>query len=163
MYTEAFQLLKETFQQLDKRQPPHVNLHGDLVPRNILLSKDRVFFIDWNTYWEDPFLDLTYFAFTHDFTEEEEQKLLNDYLQKAPTIEEQIRFQLGKKIMLARISMILTTFATPEDNIDTKAPLKEYSHYIRLLAEGGALTPQYFYEVAQLLLQKAKAVKVPIS
>jgi len=156
-FTVAFHLLMQTFQELENLNPPHVNIHADLSPRNIFISNGHVFFIDWSPYWEDPFLDLTYFAVSHDFGDEEEKSLLEDYLQRSPTLEEKKRFQLAKKIVLSRLCMSLNMLVSDEEGIDVSAPLKEYSHYIRLLTSPDVeLTSQYFYEVSQILLQKAK-------
>lgn len=160
-FREAFHLFQQTYNQLSKINAPHVNIHGDLSPRNIFISSDQVFFIDWfNTYWEDPFLDLSYFAVSHNFEDIDEQILLNDYLQRSPTLEEQKRFQLAKKVMLSRLCLLLNMLVSDDHIVDTTAPLKDYSHYIRLLAHDVELSPQYFYEVSQILLQKAKLVKV---
>ena len=162
-FTEAFHLVQQSFDQLSKINSPRVNIHGDLSPRNIFISNNQVFFIDWfNTYWEDPFLDLTYFAIAHDLGSEEEQTLLKEYLQRSPTSEEQTRFQLVKKINLSRLCILLNLLVSDGQKVDTSAPLKDYSYYIRLLtAHNVELSSQYFYEVSQILLQRAKLVKVP--
>ena len=57
---------------------PQVRVHGDLNPRNIFLTKNGVFFIDWaeNTL-ADPFYDLSYFAQKLALSQENEQLLLS--------------------------------------------------------------------------------------
>lgn len=153
----ALQLLKRYRQELSAFSIPKVNVHGDLNPRNIFYSREKVLLIDWaESNREDPFYDLTYFALKHDYCKDEEHHLLTAYLMRVPTSEELERFNLQKKIHQAFWSLTNLYLAQaelnkhPEQSIAKNRPLDSWGSYQQSYAEGKELDAQYFYDLSRL-------------
>lgn len=76
--------------------------HNDLNPNNVLVTADRVFFVDWETAGAgDPFIDLAQlgvFAFPGP---DQREALLEAYLARRPTGEERARATVARVIALA--------------------------------------------------------------
>ena len=84
-------------------ESPSVNTHGDLSPRNILVTFKTLYFIDWSEeMYTEPFLDLGYFSILMDYSPREENLLLKNYLLRNPTINEKKRFWIAKKMNFGR-------------------------------------------------------------
>ncbi len=138
-----------------------VNIHGDLVPRNIFVGNDKAVFIDENLFFEDPFLDIAYFSVCLGFEDQEELDFLETYLQRPSSIEEQKRFLLAKIITTSRLCIICNCYssvlAKQGDTIDASLPIKNDSSYASQLTSHNNLLPaQFFYDSARALLIKAE-------
>jgi Ser/Thr protein kinase RdoA (MazF antagonist) len=76
--------------------------HHDLNPNNVIVTPDRVYFVDWDTAAAgDPFIDLAQlgvFAFP---TAEQRVALLDAYVGRRPTDEERARSVVARVIVLA--------------------------------------------------------------
>ena len=80
--------------------------HNDLLPANFIQDKDRIWLIDreyagFNT----PLFDLGGLASNNDFSEKEEENLLEDYFEKKITSELFIKFKAIKCASLLRETM----------------------------------------------------------
>ncbi len=159
----ALRLIKEGLKELESYAYAKVHLHGDLNPRNIFLTSDKVLFIDWaETSFADPFSDLTYFALKLDYDTAQQNALLSYYLQRDPTSQEQARFTLNKKIHQAFWSLTNLYLAdielnnNPNQLIEKNIKLKNWGDYQKISADGMDLTAQYFFELSLLNFQLAK-------
>lgn len=159
----ALELIKKYRQQLAQYEYKEVNVHGDLNPRNIFCTNGRILLIDWaETNHEDPFYDLTYFSLKHNFSENEEVKLLRAYLMREPTDAEMKRFQLHKKIHHAFWFLTNLYLAKaelnkcPEQQINKQTALDIWGAYQKTYADAVDLTAQYFYDLSRLNLMLAK-------
>lgn len=163
MIHKAKQLVDQYAETLERLPLRKVGIHGDLNPRNIILTDDNVYFIDWaETNRDDPFYDLTYFALKLDYSPEEEFIFLSSYLERIPTESEMKRYALNKKLHQAfwcLTNLYLADYQlkkNPEQTIDKKSPLKSWRYYQTMYAEGNQELPaQYFYDLSQLNFQLA--------
>jgi thiamine kinase-like enzyme len=153
----ALELIKENLKKFESFNYSKVYLHGDLNPRNIFITPERVLLIDWaETSFDDPFSDLTYFALKLDYDGMQEGLLMESYLQRKPTAEEFARFRLNKVIHQAFWSLTNLYLAnaelkkSPEQTIDKFVELKDWGYYQKQSADGTDLSAQYFYELSRL-------------
>ncbi len=160
---EAMNLIHLHEKKLAKFDAAKVNIHGELNPRNLFITQNGIIFIDWEyTSWEDPFLDLSYVALFHDYSNEEELLLLDSYLQHPHTLAELERYFLTKKINFAELSVFFHYFALKLnlDNLalDETTPLKDWSYYMAAFAErqGEISSAQFFYDLARSALGYAE-------
>lgn len=158
----AYRLIHQLNLDLASYESPIVCLHGDLNPRNIFMVDTRVLFIDFaEAGLGDPFSDLSYLSLKLDLNRDEESLLLERYLNRSTSNEERKRYRLHKALHLAFWSLTDLYLANvelqnnPEEGIDKTAPLKDWSKYQELFANGERLSAQYFYERSQLNLKKA--------
>jgi tRNA A-37 threonylcarbamoyl transferase component Bud32 len=153
----ALEMVKVNLEKLVKYSATKVHLHGDLNPRNIFITNERVLFIDWTeTSYDDPFYDLSYFSMKHDFDDAQESLLVSSYLQRKPTQEEEERFVLLKKIQQAFWSLTNLYLADVELSkntdqvIDKEASLQNWGFYQKLSADCIEMTAQNFYDLSRL-------------
>lgn len=161
--SEALACMWELSDKIEKMNSEKVNIHGELNPRNIFITSQGVFFIDWEyTSWEDPFYDLSYIALFHGYDQKEEMLLLKAYLQKEPSTREVERYYLTKRSNFAQLSIIFHYFSLKSNRdsvvIDAKAPLQPWENYMAVFSEQEAdiQWPQFFYDLARCCLQQAK-------
>ena len=80
--------------------------HNDLLPANFIQDKDRIWLIDWEyAGFNTPLFDLGGLASNNDFSEKEEENLLEDYYEKKITSELFIKFKAIKCASLLRETM----------------------------------------------------------
>lgn len=158
----AMELFRRGSAALEKTNPPKVNIHGDLNPRNIFIKNDAALLIDWtDTNWDDPYYDLSLFSIFHAYSKAEEEMLLKSYSKRALTAAENMRYRLAKMTNLAGLSINCYYFVEDmlskgKEKIDPAIPLKEWSTYMHLFAANGTLTAQFVYELAQAALMLAR-------
>lgn len=163
LLNEAICLIRQAQKEVVDRK--RVNLHGDLNPRNIFITDAGVRFIDWSdTSKEDPFFDVSYFSLFSDYTPEQEEFFLTEYLEQELTAEEWHQFFIIKRINLAKLCLqglsVMTRMLQkdPRLTIDVSTPLKDWSYYVSSFAIHKDLSAQFFYEFAKAALAYAKKI-----
>jgi thiamine kinase-like enzyme len=91
--------------ELERVSAPHAHAaacHRDLNPNNVLVTADRVYFVDWTTAGAgDPFVDLGQLGVFAYPRCEQREALLEAYLGRPANDEERARARLGRAIALA--------------------------------------------------------------
>ncbi len=159
----ALELVKKYTLELQECRYEKVHVHGDLNPRNIFLTQDKVYLIDWaDTTFEDPFFDLTYFSLMLCYNKSNEELLLKSYLEHVPTEEEWFRYNLHKKIHLAFWSLtdLYLTHVELKKNPDQKIiynnPPQSWEFYQKTFSDYLEDIPaQYFYDLSRICYQRA--------
>ncbi len=106
IWEAAISIIREGSLELEKLESPSVNTHGDLNPRNILVTPPTLYFIDWSEeMYTEPFHDLGYFSILMDYSACEDNLLLKNYLLRDPTVNEKKRFALSKKMNFGRLAL----------------------------------------------------------
>jgi aminoglycoside phosphotransferase (APT) family kinase protein len=165
----AYELTQNYTQELQNYDYEKVHVHGDLSPRNIFLTDNKVYLIDWaETTMEDPFYDLAFFSLMLCYGNSNEELLLSSYLERPPTNEEWHRYNLHKKIHQAFWSMTnlyrthIELKKHPEQRIIFDRTPKSwefyqkiYSDYLEEIPAYLKETPaQYFYDFSRLCYQR---------
>ncbi|POZ63847.1 choline/ethanolamine kinase family protein [Chromobacterium alticapitis] len=123
------------------RENARVPCHLDLNPGNIVLSGQRVLFLDWETAGlGDPYLDLAQLGVFVFSTPEQGQSLLQAYLQAEPTPAEQGRMAAGRVIALAFYALGFFLAARRRDadvRLEAVSPVT-WGELFALLASDGA-------------------------
>ncbi|UTH76403.1 choline kinase family protein [Chromobacterium sp. IIBBL 290-4] len=123
------------------REGERAPCHFDLNPGNILLSGERVLFLDWETAGlGDPYIDLAQLGVFVFPTPEQGQSLLRAYLQTEPTPAEQGRLAAGRVIALAFYALGFFLAARRRDAALRLAAVSPVSwgDLFALLSSGGA-------------------------
>lgn len=158
----AYQLIQQYSQELANYQYEKVHVHADLNPRNIFITEDQVYLIDWaETKLEDPFYDLTYFSLMLCYGKENEEMFLTSYLERPPTKEERQRYELRKKLHFAFWTMTDLYMAHmelkkhPEQQIDKNSIPKSWEFYQTAFSDYLEEIPaQYFYDLSNICYQR---------
>lgn len=163
----AITIIREGASKLQSLGSHSTNTHGDLNPRNILASDQRIYFIDWSEgMYTDPFHDLAYYSILMDYNYNENSLLLQSYLQRDPTTEEIRRFLIAKKMNFARLALGTQCIGDmlnleKKNKILSIQPLKEWSSYIHAFANNDDVLPaQFFWEFAEMALKSADLIEV---
>lgn len=152
--------------QLEKLESPSVNIHGDLNPRNILITSQRLYFIDWSEeMYTEPFHDLAYFSVLMDYNLCEDALLLNSYLLRQATAKEKKRFFIAKKMNFARLALggLYVGNRLSKENKDETTPhqLKDWSYYVGSFASNkDSLSGQFFLDMAKVAMHSANAIDI---
>ncbi len=168
----AISIIKEGALQLQRLNAPNVNTHGDLNPRNVLVSSTALYFIDWGDgMYTDPFQDLSFFSIMMDYDAQEEARFLQCYLEHIPTLVEKKRFRIAKKMNFARLvlsgqgigNQLWRNQKDAQDAQDAHESLREWSYYAQVFADGNTpLSAQFFWGQAKVALEAAKALDVNV-
>lgn len=158
----AIEIIHRVAPQLRSLQGGQANIHGDLNPRNIFVTNDKVVFIDWSeTLWDDPFLDLGYYTVLAGYNSQEDGILLESYLGHPPTDIEQQRYRLAKKLNYARLSLgaYYVVILRMENEGETVSKRTREGGWLeeaqRFSTEGNALNAQFFYDASKAALREA--------
>lgn len=86
--------VEDLLTRVEKLNPPKCFCHIDFVPGNCLLTKEgKVVLIDWEySGGQDPVVDVSMFCISAALNKAQSDRLLKEYLMRAPTLEEQARF-----------------------------------------------------------------------
>jgi thiamine kinase-like enzyme len=72
--------LDQAVQAFEKDPLSHCPCHNDLLNENFLVEDERIFILDWEyAGMGDPYFDLANLSVNHEFSDQEDQLLLNDY------------------------------------------------------------------------------------
>ncbi len=116
--------------------------HHDLNPSNILATPDRVYLVDWEAAAAgDPFLDLGQAGIWLCRDDAERDRLLELYLERAPTDEEREHMRVSRALALAFYAAAFHYVAALQRLVPTpSAPTIDAQ--FAAIAAGGALQPQ---------------------
>ena len=166
-WEEAIAVIREGDRQLELLHSPSVNTHGDLNPRNILVSDQKLYFIDWSEgTFTEPFHDLGYLSAMMDYNSSEDALLLHSYLDREPTVQEKKRFLLSKKMNFARLALGgqfigNKLHAEKQEVLIHPQPLMKWSFYAEKFANQNILfSPDHFWNMAKAALVNAAAIEV---
>ena len=167
VFDPAIAIIREVAVMLQNLESPFCNTHGDLNPRNILDSSEKIYFIDWcEGMYTDPFHDLAYYSILMNYNTDEESLLLQNYLERDPFPEEYVRYLIAKKMNFARLALGTQNIGNKlcsenEAKNPSQQPLKEWLYYINSFANGNeVLSPSFFWEFARAALKKADTIKI---
>ncbi len=167
IWETAISIIRQGSAELQKLESPSVNTHGDLSPRNILVTLQTIYFIDWSEeMYTEPFLDLGYFSVLMDYSPHEENLLLKNYLLRNPTTIEKKRFCIAKKMNFGRLALgglyISNKLGTANQDVNSNPyKVKEWSFYAKAFANNDdSLTSQFFWNLAQAAIESANAINV---
>lgn len=163
IWEDAITIIKEGSQHLRELNAPLVNTHGDLNPRNILVSDHEVYFVDWGDgTFSDPFQDVAFYSISMNYDAKGEEYLLQRYLGHTPTSVERQRFKIAKRMNFARL--VLSGQGIGNDlaakynlkNTLSDSP-REWSYYTKTFADDNDhLSAEFFWGQARLALELAK-------
>ncbi len=163
----AISIIRQGSAELQKLESPSVNTHGDLNPRNILVTPQTLYFIDWSEeMYTEPFQDLGYFSILMDYSPREDDLLLKSYLLRNPTINEQKRFLIAKKMNFGRLALGglyigNKLFNAKQDVNNSPCEIKEWSFYAKAFANNDDfLSPQFFWDLAKVAIKSANTLDV---
>jgi len=162
----AISIIRKGSLELKKLGSPSVNTHGDLSPRNILMTSQTLYFIDWSEeMYTEPFQDLGYFSILMDYTPRDDDLLLTSYLLRNPTINEKKRFLIAKKMNFGRLALggsyIGNKLSLAEKETDgVSHHLEEWSYYAKSFANNETLSSQFFWDLATVAIQSANAINI---
>lgn len=168
IWEAAISIIRAGSLELEKLESPSVNTHGDLNPRNILVTPQRLYFIDWSEeMYTEPFHDLGYFSILMDYNSYEDDLLLNNYLLRQITINEKKRFLIAKKMNFGRLALgglyIGNKLSIGNEENNTEHELKEWSYYAKSFASNDeSLSSQFFWNLAKVAIQSANAIDTAI-
>lgn len=164
---ETFQIMQDSYFELEKIEKPYVSIHGDLNPRNIFMNDNGVKFIDWSiTEWDDPFYDLAYFAMMSTYKPEMEELLLETYLGRAPTLTEWRRYYLQKSFSFTIMSITLFYLAhqqimnlnIPFDLVDEEIKWETIIQSFMRYDVEKVSTPQGLFNASSSALREARSI-----
>jgi hypothetical protein len=126
--------LRATVTDLAARTAPHAHAapcHKDLNPNNILCTRDRVCFVDWETAGAgDPFLDVAQVGVFALPAPEAREAFLAAYLRRAPSDQERARALVARVLAL---SFYAAAFAVVRAHARVPAPRGEPAVLVELL------------------------------
>lgn len=136
---------------IQAQNKPLVFCHGDLNPRNIFFTNNKVIFIDWSDGGMSyPFFDIAGISVFCCLNKDNDEYLLTHYLQKKPTEQERHYFQCIKNIVYIHDALNLLVYLQDLNYPFTHdAPIKDFYQLETLWAkESSSNDPECTYALA---------------
>lgn len=139
-YPSSYQKIYDNYIKENTKNNPHVFSHGDLNPSNIMVTHDRIYFIDWSSAtWDDPYNDLAYLSWLSGMDPHQSKLFLQSYLGRNPTSQELDALCLAQKRTTFLTASVWLDFSeSPEER--SKPKQQRIEELDRLLASSDLKT-----------------------
>lgn len=160
-FDEAFNMMVDAYEVLNKLSYEKVNTHSDLCLRNLFIINGKAKFIDWaDSNFHEPLYDLALFSMFSGYDSTQEELLLETYLERKVEKLDWQKFHQSKLIALSAI--ILSAFnlsitaneshAFIDSHLSYRAAMKQFADY-------SDSSPTYLMSLAYALLREGRQLK----
>lgn len=155
---QAKNQFKSLMDDILAQSKPLVFCHGDLHPRNIFFTNQKIVLIDWSDGGMNyPFFDLASIAVFCCLTDKNETSLLTHYLKKEPTHNEVSYFQSMKKIVRIYDALRFLTYLQDQSiPLVNNESARDFAHLQTIWVEDEAVATdvEFLHEFAHSQLQE---------